>query len=371
MNCTIFKNFIEVVEQQPITTILADIKSGKYKNAITYLRKSLADNKTEAYDKGKKALLAFTPSGTFEGGRKLELIKDYTGIVILDLDKLSPEQLKQATDLANQSEYTWASFISPSGKGLKILVKVNSEKAIHKEAFLKVQQYYESLLGLQIDKSGKDITRLCFYSYDSELYLNEAATVFQVVAKDVLTEYIQPFIENRVAPQPITNYEVVYQHCVKFTERKVQYVNGSRNTFVHQLACNLNRKAVPLPVALGYILADYNFDEREVTQAVNSAYGNISEYGKSNKSNTLEAHQENHINLENLGTDNENDDKPKPTIIDKLENFLSSKYTFRHNIVSGKLEFQYLGKRKWNVMNDFLENSMLRECLKARIKTNL
>jgi predicted P-loop ATPase len=40
-------------------------------------------------------------------------------------------------------------------------------------------------------------------------------------------------------------------------------------------------------------------------------------------------------------------------------------------MVSGKLEFQYFGKKKWHVMNDFIENSMLRECLKGRIKTNL
>ena len=220
MYVTIFKNFTEVVEQQPITSILADIKNGKYKNGITYLRKSLAENKTDAYDKGKKSLLAFTPSATFVGGRKLEFIKDYTGILILDIDKLSPEQLKQTSFKANQCEYTFASFISPSGNGLKILVKVNSDKANHKEAFLKVQAFYEALLSLQIDKSGKDITRLCFYSYDAELYLNEAATVFQIVCKEDLTEHIQPFIETKIETQTVNNFEVVYQHCIKFTEKK-------------------------------------------------------------------------------------------------------------------------------------------------------
>jgi hypothetical protein len=404
MQSTIFKNFIEVVEQQPITSILADIKNGKYKNGITYLRKSLAENKTDAYDKGKKSLLAFTPSATFVGGRKLEFIKDYTAILILDIDKLSPEQLKQTSLKTNQCEYTFASFISPSGNGLKILVKVNSDKANHKEAFLKVQAYYETLLNLQIDKSGKDITRLCFYSYDTELYLNEAAIIFKVVSKEDLTEYIQPYLtqeEKKVAQQNdihnskfiIQNFEVVYQHCIKFTEKKVQYTSGSRNTFVHQLACNLNRKAVPLQVALGYILADYNFDEKEVTQAVNSAYGNLSEYGKSNATKDLSNKSVNENGEINITNDDEDEDKPKPTIIDRLETFLSNKYIFRHNIVSGKLEyqaysgdgivntnknnksdreqFQYFGKKKWNVMNDFIENSMLRECLKARIKTNL
>jgi hypothetical protein len=57
-------------------------------------------------------------------------------------------------------------------------------------------------------------------------------------------------------------------------------VNGSRNVFVHQLACNLNRKGVALQEALGYILTDFGYDEKEVTQAVNSAYGNIHEFGK-------------------------------------------------------------------------------------------
>lgn len=371
MYVTIFKNFIEVVEQQPITSILADIKNGKYKNGITYLRKSLAENKTEAYDKGKKSLLAFTPSATFVGGRKLEFIKDYTGVLILDIDKLLPEQLKQTSLKANQCEYTFASFISPSGNGLKILVKVNTDKALHKEAFLKVQAFYETLLNLQIDKSGKDVTRLCFYSYDSELYLNETATTFQASNNVEIKTSETPTTITTIATQPINDFDVVYQHCIKFTEKKVQYVNGSRNTFVHQLACNLNRKAVPLQVAMGYILADYNFDEKEVTQAVNSAYGNLSEYGKSNADKELSNKTVNENGEINLTLDDENEDKPKPTIIDKLENFLSSKYIFRHNIVSGKLEFQYFGKKKWNVMNDFIENSMLRECLKARIKTNL
>ena len=42
MKYTIFKNFNEVVEQKDIVKIFDDIKNGTYRNAITYLRKSLA-----------------------------------------------------------------------------------------------------------------------------------------------------------------------------------------------------------------------------------------------------------------------------------------------------------------------------------------
>ncbi|ENA1795389.1 hypothetical protein ABF176_002230 [Flavobacterium psychrophilum] len=67
---TIFKNFNEVVEHKSLLTILDEIKTGKYKPGIVYLRKSLAENKIEAYNKAKKSLPAFTPSAKFVGGRK-------------------------------------------------------------------------------------------------------------------------------------------------------------------------------------------------------------------------------------------------------------------------------------------------------------
>ena len=379
---TIFKNFNEVVEHKTISTILEEIKTGKYRPGIIYLRKSLAENKTEAYNKAKKSLPAFTPSGKFVGGRKLEFLAKYSSCIILDIDKLSAADLQNAKHLANQNEFTFASFISPSGNGLKILVKINSNKANHKEAFLLVQEHYEAILKLEIDKSGKDITRLCFYSWDENLYLNERASTFvtsSAVEMPLIEAQPVPKTKN---PKQLLDYDAIYNHCIKFTEKKVQFVEGSRNVFVHQLACNLNRKGVSLQEALGYILTDFGYDEKEVTQAVNSAYGNIQEFGKN--SPPLEGWPKDGVDKnkpKKPTTDNgqrttpdiedDDEDKPKPTQIDRLELFLSNKYVFRHNIVSGKLEFQYFGKKKWNVMNDFIENSMLRECLKGRIKTNL
>ena len=175
---TIFKNFNEVIEHKTIPEILHEIKTGKYRPGITYLRKSLAENKLEAYEKAKKSLPAFTPSGKFVGGRKMEFLEAYSNFIILDIDKLSQTDLQNAKHKANQSEYTYASFISPSGNGLKILVKVNTTKEDHKETFLAIQKHYETLLNHEIDKSGKDITRLCFYSFDDNLYHNEASKTF-------------------------------------------------------------------------------------------------------------------------------------------------------------------------------------------------
>ena len=368
---TIFKNFNEVVEHKSIPIILDEIRTGKYKPGIIYLRKSLTENKTEAYNKAKKSLPAFTPSGKFIGGRKLEFLADYSSCIILDIDKLTASELQNAKNLAAQSEFTYACFISPSGNGLKILVKIDTSKTEHKETFLKVQAHYEAILKLEIDKSGKDVTRLCFYSWDENLYLNENSKTF-VTANKVEVPLIETQPEPKTKnPEPLLDYDAIYNHCVNFTEKKVQFVNGSRNVFVHQLACNLNRKGVTLNDALGYILTDFGYDEKEVTQAVNSAYGNLHEFGTNETFKKPKKPSTNNKQPSTNSEDEDDEDKPKPTQIDRLELFLSTRYVFRHNMVSGKLEFQYFGKKKWNVMNDFIENSMLRECLKGRIKTNL
>lgn len=379
---TIFKNFNEVIEHKTIPEILHEIKTGKYRPGITYLRKSLAENKLEAYEKAKKSLPAFTPSGKFVGGRKMEFLEAYSYFIILDIDKLSQTDLQNAKHKANQSEYTYASFISPSGNGLKILVKVNTAKEDHKETFLAIQKHYETLLNHEIDKSGKDITRLCFYSFDDNLYHNEAAKVF--VSEAMQTSQAEPVEASTTLNLKLqtSNSEAVYNHCIRFTEKKVQYATGSRNVFVHQLACNLNRKGISLNEALSFILTDFGYDEKEVTQTVHSAYGNIHEFGKDenfeknrntkskSKNAVIPSHAE-ETPSQKANIDEIDEDKPKPTQIDRLELFLSTRYVFRHNMVSGKLEFQYFGKKKWHVMNDFIENSMLRECLKGRIKTNL
>ena len=412
---TIFKNFNEVIEHKTIPEILHEIKTGKYRPGITYLRKSLAENKLEAYEKAKKSLPAFTPSGKFVGGRKMEFLEAYSNFIILDIDKLSTADLTKAKDVAAKSEFTYACFISPSGNGLKILVKVNTTKEDHKETFLAIQKHYETLLSHEIDKSGKDITRLCFYSFDDNLYQNEAAKVF--VTSSEVEMHLSKNNSNQSCHAELvsasqlptetataTNSEAIYNHCIRFTEKKVQYETGSRNVFVHQLACNLNRKGVPIQEALGYILSDFGYDEKEVTQTVHSAYGNIHEFGKDENSkfvnsSGVESSKSGQLNKSNFKKSNnqnqssravsrgdfyadDDEDKPKPTQIDRLELFLSTRFQFRHNLVSGKLEykinkgfsFSSLSGRSggaWHVMNDFIENSMLRECLKGRIKTNL
>lgn len=411
MNLSIFQNFTTITENKPFVDILIDIKTGKYRGPVNYIRKCLQENKLESYEKAKKGLLAFTPSGLFEGGRNQETLKKYSGLIVLDFDKLSPEQLKSCRESTMDDAFTLALFISPSGNGLKVFVQTQATPATHKESFLKVQAYYEQLTGLPIDKSGKDFTRLCFMSHDSDTYYNPNAQVFTNLQLSTSLIKDIPYPGKEKIPNPFSSQEKVpkadevvnvpegqiksekvpgdeilskYHAAIKLTEHKESFITGNRNNFVHQLACNLNRSGVPFPVALGYILADYNYDDKEVMAAVNSAYKNTSEYGKNVEAKSLPRLQEREPEgeVKKPGAEEKNqedelalseDEVPRKRIplIDKVENFLLSKYRFRYNTITGCLEYRFISKKAWHKMNDYIENSMLRELLKNKVKSNI
>lgn len=393
MKSTIFKNFNEVVEQKDILKILDDIKTGTYRNAITYLRKSLAEDKKEAAERAKKALPAFTPSATFKGGRKMEFLTNYNALVVLDIDKITKEKLTESKEQLHNNEFVFAAFTSPSGNGLKVFVKVSTEKTEHKETFLKLQEYFENLLQLEIDKSGKDITRLCFFSYDPELYLNENATVFSSEATETVAEALEATTHanchsepregiSKHPSNPQADYDALYAHCIQFTEKKYQFIEGSRNYFVFTLANNLNRKGVPESLALGYILADYDYNTQEVMTAVKSAYSNTSEHAtddyqppkksaKSAQSASVKKNSgESSVTTSHDGTMTL-DEEEEPALIDKLENFLNNRYKFRYNEVLGKLEYKRVNGKIWKYITDFKENSILREIQKAKVRCSI
>jgi hypothetical protein len=177
---SIFQNYVHLIEHKSLIVLTKDIKEGKYKEPVEAIRKLIAEGQDKEADKLKKQLPAFTPSGRFDNGRKAELLTQYSGYVILDLGKPNPTELEKAKSLVALAPYTFAAFISPSGNGLKIIVPVNSTAEHHKLAFQQVSDYYEQALQLVVDPSGKDVSRLCFMSYDPDCYRNIISEPFNV-----------------------------------------------------------------------------------------------------------------------------------------------------------------------------------------------
>jgi len=274
-SASVFTNFTQFNGNKSLTEIVNEIAEGKYQSQIQQLRSLIAGGKQTEADQCKKALPAFTASGTFEKGRKADLLQQYSQYIMLDIDDLPPDKLEPVFQQASSLPTTYCCFRSPSGNGLKILVQVSSDASQHEQAFRQIAASYEAQLQVPIDHSGKDVSRLCFYSSDPALYLNSKSQPFELMAEPEA----QPGIEEAIQVTE-ADYTELFQKAVEFTQNKATYMDGSRNKFVFLLASNCNRNGIPEAEALQMILRDFNYNEPEVKASVLSAYKNKAEFGK-------------------------------------------------------------------------------------------
>jgi len=151
MIVSIFQNFNEVSEDLALPAVLDHIQNGRYREQIENLRALLHEGKEKEYNIKKKSLPAFTPSAIFQGGRKKEFLREYTGFIILDFDKIPDDQLPNIKSAAVASPFTYACFISPGNNGLKILIQTDAKLENHAAVFNELKMHYEDLLNFPID----------------------------------------------------------------------------------------------------------------------------------------------------------------------------------------------------------------------------
>lgn len=127
----------------------------------------------------KRELPVVMFSGKFEG-RKDEDLKEHSGVIVLDFDHIDVANSKNA--LATD-EYILSCWVSPSGDGLKALVKIAQPRK-HRDHFRAIASYMDRQYGLEVDSTGQNESRLCFESYDPEIIINEDSKVFTAVVSE-------------------------------------------------------------------------------------------------------------------------------------------------------------------------------------------
>jgi hypothetical protein len=94
-------------------------------------------------------------------------------LIVFDVDKLDmASTLKWRISIDVFLKVVLA-FISPGGKGLKFVVRVeNGKPEEHELYFRAVARYVKGVFGIEVDESGKDIPRLAFLCWDPAAYYN-------------------------------------------------------------------------------------------------------------------------------------------------------------------------------------------------------
>jgi len=164
---TCFENFTKVSDPKKSTleTILNRFKEDT--NGIQEMRKG--DN----FKEDKKTLPIACFGGVFNHRYKEGLIRA-SQLMILDFDDV--EGMVEKKKELSKSEYVLSAFVSPSGKGLKAIIKiplVKNDKE-YKEYYNGARTLFDGL-----DDSGKDISRACFFAYDPHIYINYDCKTFE------------------------------------------------------------------------------------------------------------------------------------------------------------------------------------------------
>ena len=173
---------------QPITLFdaLNSVRTNVYGEQIKNIRRLFNNGNFQSYKSKKKQLPSYIFSGIAYGDRHKFDISGYTSLIVVDIDKL--ENIELVKSQLKSDCHVISVWISPSGNGLKALfyldyrTPVNDNVWILHEhcAFPQIENYLLSKYGIHIDKTGADITRLCFVSSDSEIHLKKEFEPFPV-----------------------------------------------------------------------------------------------------------------------------------------------------------------------------------------------
>jgi hypothetical protein len=173
-----------------VPTLVSRIQSDKYRPQTELLR-SLSPADAPAYK--RSSFVAVTWSGTFAPTRAKANLQTHSGLICIDLDKLPAERLRVLRDQLGRDMFTHVLFVSPSGHGLKVVVRIDYQQPTDHEAFFRqLSDYYRDCYRVttekdkdqlsegqipELDPSGKNVDRLCFLPHDANVVYHADSSV--------------------------------------------------------------------------------------------------------------------------------------------------------------------------------------------------
>jgi hypothetical protein len=264
---TIFKNIKDTSTPfyRDIGFILNRIKEGKSKEVVQAIRNEKDKDKR---NKLKSTLPAICFSGTFNKRNDNSLI-DHSGLICLDFDGyVNKKELMAERARIILDRYVYSCFISPSGDGLKVIVKIPKDSMNHKHYFNSLGEHFASE---HFDATSKNISRVCYESYDPLTYVNTNSDVWDKIVQDTK----QYSTEDTLLPKiRLTKKDEIIRRLKVWWERSYGIVEGERNNNVYILASSFNDFGIDKEIALEECLfyQHEGFDHREIMTTVTSAY---------------------------------------------------------------------------------------------------
>lgn len=265
---TIYESKEKVSQPHYITLdkAIERIKGGKQKHKIYLLRN---ESDKEKRNKIKGSLSAYSFSGKFRKRADSE-IEFHSGLVCLDFDHI--KNVKEFKDKICLDKFVHVAFVSPSGDGLKVIVRIPANIETHARSVEALGKHFK-IKELDLHK---DLSRLCFEGFDDELYYNPDSEVFEELAPIPVFK-----VEKLTVKETESDQYKIYDNLKKWLDKKGEYYQeGNRNNYVMKLGAACCRFGIDettcYQLASTELSAISPMPPREMERTIKSAYRSTS-----------------------------------------------------------------------------------------------
>ena len=265
--------YYKIMEYPPshedISMVFDIIGQEKLKPQIDLMR-TFHDTDKLKYDEQKHKLPICLFTGRFSNFSNSGLLES-SNLVVIDFDKIPFQDMSTQRDIITKDPYTFAAFVSPSGKGYKVIVKVenNPDNTTHSEYLNALKVYYNSPYW---DNNCMGISRACFLSSDPSIYINWNSLIWTKKISLSSLSIVPSYIPVRVyAPTS------EYKKLINFLDGgfdKYPMTPGNRHNSSFRRAREIAEWGIPRGTAFRYLsqFLTPDFGKEELLKQVMNAY---------------------------------------------------------------------------------------------------
>lgn len=177
--CSFYRN-VKVKENvvMAISEFVTLIRNGKWRDEVTRYRQLKEEGKLAEAARIKENLPAILVAGGCEGGHTKANFRWFSGEAMVDVDH--GENLPAMLSLLKEQPWVRAGWVSVSGNGIKVVADVMAETQEEYEqyAYPALTDRVSRLIGMPVDMQCKDLTRMCFVSWDEDAFWKDECEVF-------------------------------------------------------------------------------------------------------------------------------------------------------------------------------------------------
>lgn len=160
---------IKPIREVSLVEVYTMVKGNEFASCTSTLRNIQEVKEARKYKAFNFDYVTF--SGSFSQ-RNDKHLRKHSGLLTIDFDHIEDlSRLKQQL-LKDQYFETELLFVSPSGDGLKWVIPLELTQVKHQDYFKAVANYIQHTYQLEVDQSGKDISRACFLPHDPDIFIN-------------------------------------------------------------------------------------------------------------------------------------------------------------------------------------------------------